>query len=160
MVPLTEVERSDNGLSAAETALIAIAVTLFFAGLVAIAVICKQWDRHEKNNRLYDTLRRPSTLYDSQELRMDFAEEELPSRFSTFKGPGKESEVSLEGSFGLGYVNAAFNCDGDDINTPRTPTWSCNDTPRIPRWSTSDSLKDAMASLEELTNRLNREDNF
>ncbi|XP_045196353.2 protocadherin Fat 4-like [Mercenaria mercenaria] len=156
MVPLTEVERSENGLSAAEIALIAIAVTLFFAGLVAIAVICKQWDMHEKNNRL----RRPSTLYDSQELRMDFAEEELPSRFSTFKGARKESEVSLEGSFGLGYVNAAFNCDGDDINTPRTPTWSCNDTPRIPRWSTSDSLKDAMASLEELTHRLNTEDNI
>jgi hypothetical protein len=92
---------------------------------------------------------------------MDFSEEELPSRFSTFKGPGKRNEdITMDGSFGLGFANAAFNADGEELNTPTTPTWSCNDTPRIPRWSTSDSLKDAMASLEELTNRLNNEDNI
>lgn len=109
---------------------------------------------------MYDVLRRPSNLYDSQELRMNFSEDDIPSRFSTFRGPRKKEDENLEGSFGLGFVNSAFNQDGEEINAPVTPTWSCNDTPRVPRWSTTDSLKDAMESLEELTSRLNSEDNI
>jgi hypothetical protein len=121
-------------------------------------IICNIF-RHIKNQRLYDNLRRPSTMYDSQELRMNFGAEELPSVFSTFRGrPRKDNESPLEGSFGLGYINTA--CDVDDDIAPKTPTWSVSDTPRIPMWSTSDSLKDAMASLEELSNRLNSEDNI
>lgn len=159
MDPRSAVEHSDTSLSTAEIALITISVVVFFGGLISVIIICKQWDTHVKNNRLYETLRRPSTMYDSQELRMDFSEDE-PSRMSTFRGPGRKQSEHLEGSFGLGFVNTAFNCDGDNINAPTTPTWSCNDTPRVPRWSTSDSLKDAMESLDELTHRLNSEDNI
>lgn len=117
----------------------------------------RSYFRHVKSQLLYDNLRRPSAMYDSQELRMDFNEDELHSRLSTFR---QSTETSLEGSFGYGYVNTAFHSDGDDVDTPKTPTWSCNDTPRIPRWSTSDSLKEAMASIDELTSRLNSEDNI
>lgn len=92
---------------------------------------------------------------------MDFNEDALHSRSNTFRRSDRnETETSLEGSFGYGYVNTAFNSDGDDVDSPKTPTWSCNDTPRIPRWSTNDSLKDAMASIDELTSRLNSEDNI
>ena len=118
--------------------------------------------RHMKNQRLYETLRRPSTLYDTQEIRLEFGDERgsghLNREFRRSKS--KESEEQ-EGSFGLGYLNTAYlPDDDDDENAPKTPTWSTNDTPRIPRWNTSDSLKDAMESLEELTNRLNAEDNI
>lgn len=113
---------------------------------------------HVKAHHLYDSLRRRSALYDSQELRMDFGEE-YASRISTFRrNRYKDDEIPLEGSFGTGVVNMAYT--NDDDNGPKTPTWSANDTPRIPRWNTSDSLKDAIQSLEDLTTRLNAEDNI
>ena len=116
--------------------------------------------RHVKQHHLYDSLRRPSNMYASQELRMDFGYE-IPSRFSTYRGGrGKDDEIPLEGSFGLGYVNSGFTGDGD-TTSPKTPhIWHTSDEPRIPRWNTSDSLKDALQSLEDLTSRLNSEDNI
>lgn len=90
---------------------------------------------------------------------MDFGDE-YPSRFSTFRGTrGRDDEIPLEGSFGLGFVNKAFVSE-DTISGSKTPIWQSNDDPRIPRWNTSDSLKDAIQSLDDLTNRLNSEDNI
>lgn len=116
--------------------------------------------RHVKNHKLYDSLRRPSTLYDSQELRMEFGDE-VPSRLNTFAGRMRRTapEDPLEGSFGLGVINTGFT-DTVFENGPKTPTWSTSDTPRIPKWSTSDSVKDAIESLDDLTTRLNSEDNI
>ena len=110
-----------------------------------------------RENRLYDTLRRSSELYQSQEMQMNFGAE-FPSRMSSFRhNTSKDSDTALEGSFGLGYINAAYL---DDEHRPKTPTWSAQETPRVPRWSTTDSLKDAFESLDELTSRLNAEDSI
>ncbi|WAR06774.1 FAT4-like protein [Mya arenaria] len=123
-----------------------------------IQVMRDNSDIHLRENRLYDSLRRPSTMYDSQEMRLDFGTE-LPSRFSSFRqSPRKESDITMEGSFGLGYVNTGYN--DDDQDNPKSPTWSTSETPRVPRWTTTDSLKDAIESLDELTTRLNAEDSI
>ncbi|KAL4232680.1 Cadherin-23 [Mactra antiquata] len=149
----------DNSiLSPAEIALITVAIALMFGTIIAIIVICRQWKEHVKNHKLYDSLSRRSTMYDSQEIGMDFGDEHS-SRLNTSTNRLRRNaqEETLEGSFGMGIVNSGFV---DYENLPKTPTWSTGNTPRIPRWSTTDSIKDAMESLDELTSRLNSEDNI
>ncbi|XP_052807920.1 protocadherin gamma-A4-like [Mya arenaria] len=153
-----QVMRDNSDMSTAVIALIVLACAIFVGSVIAIVVVCKQWQSHLRENRLYDSLRRPSTMYDSQEMRLDFGTE-LPSRFSSFRqSPRKESDITMEGSFGLGYVNTGYN--DDDQDNPKSPTWSTSETPRVPRWTTTDSLKDAIESLDELTTRLNAEDSI
>ena len=101
-----------------------------------------------------------NAIYDSQELKVDFSDENFASRHSTFRSNTRTKETAeiQETSFGYNYINPVFK--DDDGNPIKTSNWSTNGTPRVPRWSTSDSLKDAIASLEDLTNRLNSEDNI
>ena len=101
-----------------------------------------------------------NAIYDSQELKVEFGDENFSSRHSTFRSntrPKEPAEVQ-ETSFGYNYINPVFT--DDDGNPIKMSSLSGNTTPRVPRWSTSDSLKDAIASLEDLTNRLNSEDNI
>lgn len=100
------------------------------------------------------------TIYDSQEMKMDFGDENFLSRHSTFRGSShrRSAAESLETSFNGNYINPVFT--DDEGNPVKVSTWSGCGTPRIPRWSTSDSIKDAIASLEDLTKRLNSEDNI
>ena len=117
---------------------------------------------HIKHHQLYQHMSRRNTIYDSQELKVNFGDENFPSRHSTFRSsrssPTPGALETLETSFGGNYINPVFT---DDEGQPvRVSSWTGDGTPRIPRWSTSDSLKDAIASLEDLTNRLNSEDNI
>ena len=105
---------------------------------------------------------RRSTIYDSQEMKVNFGEEAVTtSRPSTFRGSThrRSSPQPIETSFGGNYINPVFT-DDDGNPVIRSSSWTEAGTPRIPRWSTSDSLKDAIASLEDLTSRLNSEDNI
>ena len=115
---------------------------------------------HIKHHQLYQHMSRRNTIYDSQEMKMMFGVENDASRHSTFRGSThrRSAPESIETSFGGNYVNPVFT--DDDGNPVTKSSWSGSGTPRIPRWSTSDSLKDAIASLEDLTSRLNSEDNI
>ena len=93
-------------------------------------------------------------------MKVNFGEENHASRHSTFRGSThrRSSPGPIETSFGGNYINPVFT--DEDGNPVTRSSWSESGTPRIPRWSTSDSLKDAIASLEDLTSRLNSEDNI
>ncbi|KAH3735124.1 protocadherin Fat 4-like [Dreissena polymorpha] len=149
---------ADGSLSPAEMSLIAVAGVIFVGGLVAIVIICRQWNNHIKEHRLYDTLRRSSTMYSTQELSLDFYHD-IPSGYSTHRrtqSDQSEHNYEFQSSFGLGIINSGYAVNDEDA--PKTPIWSTISTPRIPRWTTTDSLKDAMESLDALTSRLNAED--
>ncbi|KAL3883436.1 hypothetical protein ACJMK2_029699, partial [Sinanodonta woodiana] len=126
----------DSAITAPVLALIIIACVLFIGSLVAILVIRKQYNGHQRYKRLYDNLTKHSSLYESQELKV-----RMEDATSDYNGSVNSQDLECP----------------DNIRT-ENPTSSMNPLYNM-ELPVSTSVAEVMLSLNELSERLNEEDN-
>ncbi|KAK3585730.1 hypothetical protein CHS0354_020298 [Potamilus streckersoni] len=132
----TSGNNDDSGMTAPVIALIAIACVVFIGAFVAIIVIRKQYQGHQRYKRLYQNLTSHSSLYESQELKVRMEDET-----SDYNGSVNTQDLEISDQNKTGALTSTLN-----------PMYGLDST-------ASTSVAEAMLSLSELSDHLNKEDN-
>ncbi|KAL4232758.1 long-chain fatty acid transporter fat1 [Mactra antiquata] len=84
-------DSNNGGLAAPEIGLIAMAGVILIGTIVAVVVIQRQFNSQKRYRQLYETMTKNSSLYESQEIKMDVEDE-------TSSIKGSITEKDLEGT--------------------------------------------------------------
>ncbi|KAL3883467.1 hypothetical protein ACJMK2_029728, partial [Sinanodonta woodiana] len=130
-------ESGDSGVTAPVIALITIGCVMFIGTFISIIVIHKQYKGHQRYKRLYQNLTSHSSLYESQELKV-----RMEDATSDYNGSVNSQDLEISDQSKPGAITSTLN-----------PMYGLDST-------ASTSVAEAMLSLTELSDRLNKEDNM
>ncbi|WAR09121.1 FAT2-like protein [Mya arenaria] len=141
--PLEGTDSNRDKFGAPEIGLIVMAAVILIGTTIAILLIHRQFNRQKRYRQLFENLTKESSIYESQEIKMDLDDESIKT----------QDIIPSENDSKLGFspINPLFV---EDRSTPVIET-----TVEVESNSGDNtSVKEAFDSLDQLSDRLDEED--
>ncbi|KAK3097162.1 hypothetical protein FSP39_006976, partial [Pinctada imbricata] len=143
--------QESKSMTTAEIALIIVAGVIFCGSLLAIVVLFRKYQNLQRYNQLNDHLRRRSSLYESQEIKVKMEDET-----SDYDGSLNTQEVEADSStviVGKEGLVAAFSnpiyADDEQTNVKLSSANGTNENNAVEKAEDSNDIEETLSSLDD-----------